>query len=76
MDAQNWPALDWEQWRDTGETLHLFTQIVGKTRLALTPLQNHWWNVPLYVTRARAVDLRHAAAGRRSARYRVRLHCA
>ena len=28
----------------------MWTQIVGKTRLALTPLQNHWWNVPLYVT--------------------------
>jgi Family of unknown function (DUF5996) len=47
---QIWPVLDWEQWKDTAETLHMFTQIVGKTRLALTPLQNHWWNVPLYVT--------------------------
>jgi uncharacterized protein DUF5996 len=47
---QIWPVLDWKQWKDTGDTLHLFTQIVGKTRLALTPLQNHWWNVPLYVT--------------------------
>jgi hypothetical protein len=45
-----WPDLDWEQWKDTAETLHMYTQIVGKTRLALTPLQNHWWNVPLYVT--------------------------
>ncbi len=45
-----WPALDWAQWRDTAETLQLYTQIVGKTRLALTPTQNHWWNVPLYVT--------------------------
>ncbi len=45
-----WPALDWQQWADTADTLHMFTQIVGKTRLALTPLQNHWWNVPLYVT--------------------------
>ncbi len=46
----SWPALDWQQWADTAETLHMFTQIVGKTRLALSPLQNHWWNVPLYVT--------------------------
>jgi hypothetical protein len=45
-----WPGLDWEQWKDTAETLHMYMQIVGKTRLALTPLQNHWWNVPLYVT--------------------------
>jgi hypothetical protein len=48
--AQIWPVLDWKQWKDTGDTLHLFTQVVGKTRLALAPLQNHWWNVPLYVT--------------------------
>jgi hypothetical protein len=45
-----WPVLEWEQWKDTAETLHMYTQIVGKTRLALTPIQNHWWNVPLYIT--------------------------
>ena len=45
-----WPELEWESWKDTATTLHMWTQIVGKTRLALTPLQNHWWNVPLYVT--------------------------
>jgi hypothetical protein len=45
-----WPELAWEQWKDTQATLHMLTQIVGKTRLALTPLQNHWWNVPLYVS--------------------------
>ena len=50
LTATLWPALDWSRWKDTAETLHLFTQIVGKTRLALAPLQNHWWNVPLYVT--------------------------
>ncbi len=44
-----WPALPLEQWKDTYATLHMWTQIVGKIRLALTPLQNHWWNVPLYV---------------------------
>jgi hypothetical protein len=48
-DFGKWPDLDWEQWKETADTLHMFTQIVGKTRLALTPLQNHWWNVPLYV---------------------------
>src|SRR5258705_350782 len=45
-----WPLLPWNEWEATANTLHLWTQIVGKTRLALTPLQNHWWNVPLYVT--------------------------
>jgi Family of unknown function (DUF5996) len=50
INLGSWPALDWEQWKDTAETLHMYTQIVGKTRLGLTPIQNHWWNVPLYVT--------------------------
>jgi hypothetical protein len=45
-----WPELNWETWKDTAETLHMLTQIVGKTRLALTPLRNHWWNVPLYLS--------------------------
>jgi hypothetical protein len=44
-----WPALPLEQWKDTRATLHMWTQVVGKVRLALTPLVNHWWNVPLYV---------------------------
>ena len=37
-------------WEDTRDTLQLWTQVVGKVRLANTPLMNHWWNVPLYVT--------------------------
>ena len=45
-----WPALPLEQWEDTRATLHMWTQIVGKTRLELAPLQNHWWNVPLYLS--------------------------
>jgi hypothetical protein len=49
-DLGEWPAIDWEEWKDTANTLHMYTQIVGKTRLVLTPLQNHWWNVPLYLT--------------------------
>jgi hypothetical protein len=48
--SENWPALPWKDWEPTASTLHMWTQIVGKTRLALTPLQNHWWNVPLYVS--------------------------
>jgi hypothetical protein len=45
-----WPELPLDRWNDTRETLHRWTQVVGKIRLALTPLVNHWWNVPLYVT--------------------------
>ena len=45
-----WPTLTLDSWKDTYATLHMWTQIVGKVRLALTPLVNHWWNVPLYVT--------------------------
>src|SRR5215212_6014338 len=46
----HWPALPFEEWSETKETLHRWTQIVGKIRMELTPLVNHWWNVPLYVT--------------------------
>ncbi|MDQ2834825.1 MAG: DUF5996 family protein [Acidobacteriota bacterium] len=49
-NQMQWPELRWSEWEATADTLHMWTQIVGKTRLALTPLQNHWWNVPLYVT--------------------------
>lgn len=45
-----WPRLDYSAWADTCATLHLWTQVVGKIRLALTPPLNHWWAVPLYVT--------------------------
>src|SRR6185437_10370516 len=45
-----WPPLPWDEWKETASTLHMWTQIVGKTRLALTPLVNHWWNVPFYVS--------------------------
>ena len=45
-----WPTLPLDSWKDTYATLHMWTQMVGKVRLRLTPLMNHWWNVPLYVT--------------------------
>jgi Family of unknown function (DUF5996) len=45
-----WPELNWQDWQKTADTLHMWTQIVGKTRLAFSPLQAHWWNVPLYVS--------------------------
>ena len=46
----SWPTLPLKSWQDTCSTLHMWTQIVGKVRLALTPVVNHWWNVPLYVS--------------------------
>lgn len=45
-----WPALPYAEWRETCQTLHLWTQIVGKVRMELSPHINHWWEVPLYVT--------------------------
>ena len=46
----DWPALPLQDWADTCATLHLWTQIVGKIRLAHAPMINHWWQVVLYVT--------------------------
>jgi len=48
--AERWPALPYEAWKDTCQTLHLWTQIVGKVRMELSPFLNHWWHVTLYVT--------------------------
>jgi Family of unknown function (DUF5996) len=51
MSTNQWPeALPLAEWRDTYETLHRWTQIVGKIRLTLSPHVNHWWNATLYVT--------------------------
>jgi hypothetical protein len=47
--APAWPDLPLAEWADTRDTLHRWTQIVGKVRLALAPRVNHWWNVTLYV---------------------------
>ncbi len=47
---ESWPALPLEAWQDTCATLHMWTQIVGKVRLAQSPLINHWWEVPLYIS--------------------------
>src|SRR3982074_955876 len=44
------PALPFDSWKDTLATLHMWSQIVGKVRLKLCPLVNHWWNVPFYIT--------------------------
>ncbi len=45
-----WPSLPWEDWQETCATLHMWSQIIGKIRLKLAPMVNHWWQVPLYVT--------------------------
>jgi hypothetical protein len=48
--TERWPALPYAAWKETRDTLHLWTQVVGKVRLALTPWLNHSWHVTLYVT--------------------------
>ena len=48
--AESWPPLPLEEWAETYATLHMWTQVVGKVRLARAPMINHWWQVPLYVT--------------------------
>ena len=50
QSLDTWPALPLDAWRDTYATLHMWTQIVGKVRMALSPPVNHWWQVTLYVT--------------------------
>ena len=60
-----WPALELEEWRDTYATLHMWTQIVGKTRLALAPPQNHWWHTTFYLT-ARGLGTGPMAYGSRT----------
>jgi len=49
-DPTPWPPLPLAEWEATRATLHMWTQIVGKVRLALSPRVNHWWQVPLYVS--------------------------
>ena len=50
MTTERWPALPYAAWADTAATLQLWTQVVGKIRLARTPWLNHSWHVALYVT--------------------------
>src|SRR4051812_4653684 len=47
--VDEWPDVPLASWVETKDTLHLWTQVVGKVRLALAPRVNHWWHVPLYV---------------------------
>ncbi len=48
--ANRWPSIPVAAWQDTRDTLQLYTQVVGKVRLANEPLTNHWWNVALYLS--------------------------
>jgi hypothetical protein len=50
QSAETWPSLALDAWKDTYETLHRWSQIVGKLRLTLCPFTNHWWHTTLYVT--------------------------
>ena len=50
IDDTEWPALPLDAWEPTRATLHMWCQVVGKVRLALSPYVNHWWQVPLYVS--------------------------
>jgi hypothetical protein len=61
MAAADWPVLNLSETQETMEALHLWTQIVGKVRLELEPMVNHWWQVPLYVSaRGLTTSLMHA----------------
>lgn len=48
--TETWPALRVDDWADTRDTLHMWTQIIGKIRLAKAPMVNHWWQVPFYLS--------------------------
>jgi Family of unknown function (DUF5996) len=59
-----WPELTLSTWEDTRDTLQLWAQIVGKVRLALEPMVNHWWQVPLYVSaQGLTTSLMHTTRG-------------
>jgi hypothetical protein len=60
----DWPHLPYAEWVATRDTLHMWLQIVGKTRMAFSPPQNHWWHVSLYVTaRGLTTSIIHSPAG-------------
>jgi hypothetical protein len=63
--GETWPPLPFDEWQDTLTTLQRWTQMVGKTRLALAPMTNHWWQVVLYVT-ARGLTTSPMPAGART----------
>jgi hypothetical protein len=60
-----WPLLPYEEWSETRDTLHMYTQVIGKLRLALSPFEPEWANVPLYLT-ARGLTTSPMAIGHRT----------
>ena len=64
MNTDTWPALPLAEWQDTLDTLHMWTQIVGKVKLELTPFLNEWWNIGLFVS-ARGLTTGPIPAGER-----------
>ena len=77
----DWPPLPLEAWRDTYATLHMWTQVVGKVSLALTPRTNHFWNVAMHVT-SRGLEAKPIVTGDRALtmsfdfiRHELVLHC-
>jgi len=71
-DTENWPQLATARWEATCQTMHMWTQIVGKTRLALAPMVNHWWQVPLYVN-ALGLTTSSISVGARAFEFEVEL---
>jgi hypothetical protein len=65
VSSNAWPELPYPRWKDTYATLHLWTQVVGKIRLAQSPWLNHQWHVPLYVT-ARGLTTSSIPCGERT----------
>jgi hypothetical protein len=65
MSTEPWPRLPIEEWHDTCDTLHMWSQVVGKLTLRTTPLVNHYWNVAFQLT-ARGIATRPMAAGGRT----------
>jgi hypothetical protein len=62
---EEWPALPYAEWQETRDTLHMYTQVVGKLRLALAPFEPQWGQVPLYLT-ARGLTTSPMPLGRRT----------
>ena len=65
MEMDPWPEIPYSAWKDTSATLHMYTQVIGKLRLALSPFEPEWANVPLYVT-ARGLSTSPVPAGGRT----------
>jgi hypothetical protein len=65
VSSDEWPPLPYDEWRETRDTLHMYTQVIGKLRLALCPFEPGWANVALYVT-ARGLTTSPMPAGTRT----------